>query len=139
MKKKQSCPKSVGNNVQLGTEKKLTNKSNLFQLGQNGEKIGQKFFFNFGPPPHFGVKKLVKNEKNQSCSKLAECRENWLEISFGFLDTHPSPAPSQFGTKKMLTKTIKFVPNWLENLSEITFSFLEPPAHPPPPLHIIGD
>ena len=70
---------------QLRTKKKLTNKSNLFQIVPNGEKIGQKFFFNFGPP-QFGTKKLVKNEKNQSCSKLDEMTKKMVRNYFRILD-----------------------------------------------------
>ena len=38
----------------------------------------------------------------------------------------PPPPHPLIWDKKMITKKIKFVPKWLENWSEITFTFLEP-------------
>ena len=58
-------------------------KSKLFSFAWNGEKIRQKYFFDFLAPPQTklgGVPKLfVKNEKNQSRSELTEIVSKFLE------------------------------------------------------------
>ena len=55
------------------------------KIAQNGEKIGRKSIFGFSspqPPPKNGLpkKNVVKNQKNQSCSKLPEMATKLVEI-----------------------------------------------------------
>ena len=50
------------------------NKSKLFKIAWNGEKIGQKLFRTFQPPPH--------TKKNKICSKLPEMARKLVENDF---------------------------------------------------------
>ena len=103
---------------------KFWNKSKLFQICWNAEKIGQKLVSDFlnNPPSNLGRRKCWR--KIQTCSKLAERAKKLVRNNFDI----PSP---NWGLKKLvkwknqscskldkMTRknvdiVIKVVPNWL--------------------------
>ena len=53
-------------------------------MAGNGEKIGQKMIFEFGPPPKkkWGTGKIWSAKKNQSCSNWPEMARKLVKSDF---------------------------------------------------------
>ena len=101
-------------------------KSKLFKIAWNGEKIGRKRVFDFfgpNPPKNLeGVQKnVVENEKNQSCWKLPEMARKLVKNNFYLF----SPSPSFLWTKEYQSCSTIF--KW----SKVIFWFCASPPQPP--------
>ena len=93
-------------------------KSKLLKNAWNGEKIGRKWFLNFlAPPPKIGFmggiqKFVVKNEKNQSCSKFPEMARKFVNFyrqilpAAGKYDLMPPPPRCNYLHSWFLTSAI---------------------------------
>ena len=103
-------------------------KSNSFKIAWYGEKFGRYWFLFFLAPNKkiWGRKKmLVKNEKNQTCSKLPDMARKLVEMFvknekinwfFDFLASQPNKS----GSNEKI-KDVQNGPKWQENWSKSIF------------------
>ena len=82
----------------------------MFKIAWNGEKIGQKWFWDFLAPPNkiWGAyKKFCQKWKNQSCSKLPELARKLVENDFWKFNPPPKKINKLGGRTNLFVKLKK--------------------------------